>query len=106
MLEAGGKNELNSYELANVYNLYAFIYYSEEDYDGALRAYRNVIKQPDIPLALEINTRFTVAQLYFVQEKREKQRDLSAPQYIYFLYDVFLLSVSARPDLGAFLQTP
>ena len=35
MLEAGGKNELNSYELANVYNLYAFIYYSEEDYDGA-----------------------------------------------------------------------
>ncbi len=75
MLEAGGKNELNSYELANVYNLYAFIYYSEEDYDGALRAYRNVIKQPDIPLALEINTRFTVAQLYFVQEKWQRGID-------------------------------
>ena len=75
MLEAGGKNELNSYELANVYNLYAFIYYSEEDYDGALRAYRNVIKQPDIPLALEINTRFTVAQLYFVQERWQRGID-------------------------------
>ena len=69
-----GKN-LNSYELANVYNLYAFINYSAEDYDGALRAYRNVIKQPDIPLALEINTRFTVAQLYFVQERWQRGID-------------------------------
>ena len=56
MIASGGKNELNSYELANVYNLYAFIYYSGEDYAAALKAYENVVKQPDIPLAMEINT--------------------------------------------------
>ncbi|MEP4486388.1 MAG: tetratricopeptide repeat protein [Halioglobus sp.] len=69
MIASGGKNELNSYELANVYNLYAFIYYSREDYPAALKAYENVVKQPDIPLAMEINTKYTIAQLYFVQEK-------------------------------------
>jgi len=63
------KRKLNSYELANLYNLFAFVYYSQEDYKGALRAYENVIKQPDIPLAMEINTRYTVAQLYFVMEE-------------------------------------
>ena len=68
MIAAGGKKELNSYELANVYNLYAFIHYSREDYRNALKAYENVVSQPDIPLAMEINTRFTIAQLYFVQE--------------------------------------
>ena len=69
MIAAGGKNELNSYELANVYNLYAFIYYSREDYPNALKSYENVVAQPDIPLAMEINTRYTIAQLYFVQEQ-------------------------------------
>ncbi len=69
MLAGRRDNELNSYELANVYNLYAFIHYSREDYTSALQSYENVIKQPDIPLAMEINTRFTVAQLYFVQER-------------------------------------
>ena len=69
MIASGGKKALNSYELANVYNLYAFIYYSREQYDQALKAYENVVSQPDIPLAMEVNTRYTIAQLYFVQEK-------------------------------------
>lgn len=69
MIADDGKNALNSYELANVYNLYAFLRYSAEDFDGALNYYTKVINQPDIPLAMEINTKFTIAQLYFVQEK-------------------------------------
>ena len=68
MEEQGGKRALNSYELANLYNLFAFVYYSQEDFQGALRAYENVVSQPDIPLAMEINTRYTIAQLYFVME--------------------------------------
>lgn len=75
MISSGGKNELNSYELANVYNLFAFIHYSREDYDAALRAYENVVSQPDIPLAMEINTRYTIAQLYFVQERWQEGID-------------------------------
>jgi len=69
MLAGRRDNELNSYELANVYNLYAFIHYTREDFTSALQSYENVVKQPDIPLAMEINTRFTIAQLYFVQER-------------------------------------
>ncbi len=70
-----GKRALNSYELANLYNLQAFINYTQENYAAALRSYEKVIAQPDIPLAMEINTRFTVAQLYFVQELWRKGID-------------------------------
>jgi len=66
--ETSKKRSLNSYELANVYNTYAFLRYANEDYKGSLNYYQLVIEQPDIPLALEINTRYTIAQLYFVQE--------------------------------------
>ena len=75
MIAGDGKKALNSYELANVYNLYAFIYYSRENYTKALQSYEKVVAQPDLPLAMEINTRFTIAQLYFVQEKWQKGID-------------------------------
>jgi tetratricopeptide (TPR) repeat protein len=75
MEEQGGKRALNSYELANLYNLFAFVYYSQEDYPKALGAYENVVSQPDIPLAMEINTRYTIAQLYFVMEEWQKGID-------------------------------
>lgn len=63
-----GRGSLNSYELANLYNMYAFIYFTQEKYEQALDAYRNVVKQPDIPEAMELNTKYTIAQLYFVKE--------------------------------------
>ena len=77
MLDATSKkSKLNRYELANVYNTYAYLRYVVEDYSGALKYYQKVIDQrPDIPLALEINTLFTVAQLYFVQENCQKGID-------------------------------
>ena len=75
LIATSGSKALNSYELANVYNLYAFIQYSKEDYAGALKSYEKVVSQPDIPLAMEINTRFTIAQLYFVQEQWQKGID-------------------------------
>jgi len=31
-----------------------------------------VVAQPDIPIAMEVNTKFTIAQLYFVQEQWQK----------------------------------
>lgn len=75
MISEDGKKALNSYELANVYNLHAFLSYAAEDYTGSLRYYEKVIAQPDIPLAMEINTRFTIAQLYFVQDKWQQGID-------------------------------
>lgn len=67
-----GRGALNSYELANLYNLYAFIYFTKEDYENALRSYEQVIKQEDIPYAMEVNTKYTIAQLYFVKEDWRK----------------------------------
>lgn len=75
MIAGSRNNALNSYELANVYNLYAFIHYSREDYVKALSAYEKVVAQPDIPVAMEVNTRYTIAQLYFVQEQWQKGID-------------------------------
>jgi tetratricopeptide (TPR) repeat protein len=77
MLDATSKkSKLNRYELANVYNTYAYLRYAVEDYNGALNYYQKVIYQrPDIPLALEINTLYTVAQLYFLQENWVKGID-------------------------------
>ena len=66
--EYSGKRALNSYELANVYNFYAFIYYSQEKYQDAIKAYEKVLAQPELPEAMEIGTRYSLAQLYFVIE--------------------------------------
>jgi tetratricopeptide (TPR) repeat protein len=67
------KGNLNRYELANIYNTYAYLRYAVEDYSGAATFYEKVIDQrPYIPLALEINTLYTVAQLYFLQENWSK----------------------------------
>lgn len=73
--DTSGRNALNSYELANLYNLYAFVYFTQEKYDLALKAYENVVKQPDIPVAMELNTKYTIAQLYFVSEDYKKGVD-------------------------------
>jgi tetratricopeptide (TPR) repeat protein len=72
MRDTTGKSALNSYEQANMYNLFAFVYYSMEDYPNALKSYENVVRQENIPLAMEINTRYTIAQLYFVLEDWDK----------------------------------
>jgi tetratricopeptide (TPR) repeat protein len=70
--EYSGKKQLNSYELANVHNFYAFIYYSQENYQEAIRSYEKVLAQADIPEAMEIGTRYSLAQLYFVIEDYAK----------------------------------
>lgn len=57
---------LNSYELANIYNLYAYAKYAQGDYERALVNYERVIAQPDIPRAMLLNTLFTAGQLHYV----------------------------------------
>ena len=70
------KSKLNRYELANVYNTYAYLCYEVEEYYCALDYYQKVIDQrPEIPLALEMGTLYTIAQLYFLQENWQKGID-------------------------------
>ena len=93
MISEDGKRALNSYELANVYNLHAFLSYANEDYSQSLRYYEQVIAQPDIPLAMEINTRFTIAQLYFVQEKWQQGIDAL----------LMWFEMNEKPNAGAYV---
>ena len=63
-----GKRALNSYELANVHNFYAHIYYSQQKHPEAIRSYEKVLAQPGLPEAMENGTRYSLAQLYLVTE--------------------------------------
>ncbi|WP_111642657.1 tetratricopeptide repeat protein [Marinimicrobium alkaliphilum] len=66
------RDRLNQYELSQVYNYYAFIYYNREQYDRAIEAYENVIAQsPQIPLSVEAQTIFTIGQLQMAEERYE-----------------------------------
>lgn len=59
------------YEQAQVWNLSGYSYYLQERYDEALKAYEQVLRQPDLPEALQLATLKTVAQLYFTVENYE-----------------------------------
>ena len=65
MIERGG---LNSYEAAQAYNFYGYIYFSQDKYQDAIRAYQNVLAQENLPIAMETATIYSLAQLYFAIE--------------------------------------
>jgi len=67
--------ELNSYELSQVLNLYAYIYYAQDNYPKAIDSYEELLKQPDLPVALKTGTMHTLSQLYFSTEQWQKSID-------------------------------
>ncbi|MEM7704942.1 MAG: hypothetical protein AAF358_05280 [Pseudomonadota bacterium] len=67
---------LTPYETAQLYNFYAFIYYSKEDYAAATRAYETVLAQPELPEGMVLATSYSLAQLYFVQENYRKAESM------------------------------
>ncbi len=67
---------LNSYEVAQMWNFYAFIYFGQDNYAEAINAYEMVLAQPDLPLGMETTTRFTLCQLYFQQERYQDSLDM------------------------------
>jgi len=66
---------LSPYELAQLWNYYAYTYFTLERYKDAINAYENVLRQPDLPEALETGTLYTIAQLYFTTEEYQKAVD-------------------------------
>lgn len=67
---------LNSYERAMVWNFTAYIYSTQEKYSQALTAFQNVIKEGDIPEALELNAMYSIAQLYLMLDEYAKAIDV------------------------------
>ncbi len=60
--------KLNSYELAQIWNFYGFIYFTQERYKEAAEAYVKVLQQENLPEAMETGTLYSLAQLYFIEE--------------------------------------
>lgn len=63
------RDKCNQYELAQVYRFYAFVYYSMDDYQKAIGAYKNVLAQsPEIPYAVELDALTSLAQLSYASD--------------------------------------
>ncbi|WNZ55993.1 tetratricopeptide repeat protein [Microbulbifer sp. MKSA007] len=64
------KKRYNGYEVAQMYNFFGVVYYSTENYKEAIPYFKKVLAQGEknLPVALEVGTLFTLAQLYFVTE--------------------------------------
>ncbi len=75
ILDRDTKNRLSPYEKAQMYNLDGYTYYLEEDYVGAIGAYEQVLREPDLPEALQQSTLKTLAQLHFTVEDYQKALD-------------------------------
>jgi tetratricopeptide (TPR) repeat protein len=60
--------KLSTYETAQLYTFYGFLYFNAEQYDKAIKAYNTVLAQPELPPAIFQQTIRTLSQLAFVTE--------------------------------------
>ncbi len=67
-LEKLSKQDLNNYERSQQLNLYAYIYYAQDNFSRAISTYEQLLNQPELPEALETSTVYTLSQLHFSQE--------------------------------------
>ena len=67
-IEGNVKTCASDYEQTQVWKFSAYVYYSLDDYDSAIRAYQQVVDGIGTPPELKLDTRYTLAQLYTVQE--------------------------------------
>ena len=67
-IEANSKTCKSDYEQTQVWKFQAYVYYSLDDYNNAIRSYKKVVDGVGTPPELKLDTRYTLAQLYTVQE--------------------------------------
>lgn len=61
-------DKMNSYAKSQMWNFYAYIYASQDQYREAINAYKNILAEPDAPDGLKLTAKYTMAQLYFQLE--------------------------------------
>lgn len=68
-IEASTKTCKTPYELTQVWKFKGYVYYSLDDFPGAIRSYKQVINGEGTPEDLRLDTRYTLAQLYTAEER-------------------------------------
>nr|AGH13428.1 putative membrane associated protein [uncultured bacterium] len=71
-LAALEKRKRNSYEQAMTYNMYAYVYFNQDQLDKAAQAYEQVLAVNNVPESLEQTTQYSLAKLYLMSDKYEK----------------------------------
>lgn len=66
------KRRRNSYETAMTHNMYAYVYFNQENISGAIKAYQDVLAVDNIPDSLRQTTLYSVAKLHLMQEEYKK----------------------------------
>ena len=64
--------ELKSYDRSVMWNYWGYLYFSDEDYDQAMYAYEQLLKEPDATVPLRTASLLTLAQLNLVKENWDK----------------------------------
>jgi hypothetical protein len=88
--------KLSSYETAQMYSFYGFLYFNSEQYTKAKQSYEMVLQQPDLPDGLKQQTYRTLAQLAFATE--------NYPQAIKYAND-YMAAVGPDPDMYVIIGT-
>jgi tetratricopeptide (TPR) repeat protein len=66
------QEDLKSYDRSVMWNSWGYVYFVEGKYDQAMRAYDNVINEPEVTLPIRNAALFTLAQLNLVKENYAK----------------------------------
>lgn len=67
-IEKNKSAKYTSFEKANLWNYFAWVNYSLEEFSSATRYYEKVLQEEQLSDALQLGTLYTLAQLKFVQE--------------------------------------
>ncbi|WP_374764754.1 tetratricopeptide repeat protein [Yunchengibacter salinarum] len=71
------EDDINEYEMAVTWQLEAMISYEQDNPKGTIDAYENILKyRKSIPVALELQIMFGLAQLYFSEEDYDKSLEM------------------------------
>ena len=63
---------LNNTERIQLWNFYAYIAFSQDNYKQAIKAYNKMLSLPDLQLGVRTSTIYTLSQLYFLTENYPK----------------------------------
>lgn len=69
------RGQLNSYAMAQLWNFYAFIYASRDEFQRAIDAYHQVMQQADAPEGLVLTAKYSIGQLHFQLEQYDEAID-------------------------------